>query len=177
MGDHDYSASCLSSRPHDIRDIYLHYFGCLKVNERDAYLKTLPEHKQERITREEERIRDLRALFEVEDDTKALVYRLKNSLNAYLKRPVATASATQQPTKPTKDNAFGMSAYAIFFRDSVGYNEPLCSDQFPNQKIPIDKLIHHKEPSTNPLMQSCEKNEIRYFHIPGNNMEWMEVHT
>ena len=175
MGDHDFPATCLSSKDHAARDIYLHYFGCLKAAEREAYLNQLPEYKQNRIKAEAQRIQNLRAVFEEEDATKALVQRLTTSLNNFFRTSTRRQTPTHDPEKPTKDNAFGMNAYAIFFRNSEPYMDQHCSDQFPNQKIPIKDLIYKKDVTTNPLMRSCEKNEIRYFHIPGNNMEWIEV--
>ena len=76
---------------------------------------------------------------------------------------------------PTKDNGFGMSAYAIFLRSGLPYNDENCSDKFPNQKISIEELLLKPDEATNPLMRKCEENEIRYFHLPGNNMHWVEV--
>lgn len=177
MGDHDYTATCLSSADHDVRDMYLHYFGCLKTTGRAEYLKSLPLHKQQRINAEAQRIRDLRALFESQDDTRALVQKLSNSLNHYFKRSTRRQISAPTPEKLTKDNAFGMNAYAIFFRDSVPYKDEHCSDQFPNQKILIKDLIYNRDEKTNPLLRKAAKKEIRYFHIPGNNMEWIEVKT
>lgn len=69
-----------------------------------------------------------------------------------------------------------MDAYAIFFRNSEPHDDESCSDNFPNQKFPIKDLIYQKA-AGNPLMRPCKQNEVRYFHLPGNNMEWIEVCT
>ena len=175
MGGHDYPATCLSSKDHDIRDTHLHYFGCLRATEREAYLNALPEYEQERIKAETQRIKGLRALFEAEDDTKAIVQRLTTSLNNFFGRRTRRETTTQPSTKPTKENAFGMNAYAIFFRNSEPFDDERCLDRFPNQKLAAKDLIYSKDATVNPLVSPCAETDIRYFHIPGNNMEWVEV--
>jgi hypothetical protein len=176
MGDHDFPPTCLSSKEHgsDVRDVLLHYFGCLRETERERYLASLPVHKQERIKNEETRIKKQRALFENQDHTKDLVRRLRNSLSHYFGR-ARPHEAGQPFTKLLKENAWGMNAYAVFFRNSEPYTDPKCLDKFPNQKLAIKDLLYLKDETKNPLMRPCEDNEIRYFHLPGNNMEWIEV--
>jgi hypothetical protein len=80
-------------------------------------------------------------------------------------------------TKPSKDNGFGFHAYAVFYRNSAPYDDSFCNDKFPNQRTPLKDLLYNKVKAVNPLMRDCEKdeNEIRWFHFPGNNMEWVEV--
>ena len=177
MGDHDYPATCLSSFEHgnDVRDVVLHYFGCLRESEREAYFNTLLPHKQHRIEQERARIRDQRALFEAEDRTKDLVRKFKNSLGHFFPRRRGTPESSTNSVKLSKDNAWEMNAYALFFRNSERYSDPNCTDRFPNQKVPVKDLLYNEDKNTNPLMRDCEENEIRYFHLPGNNMEWVEV--
>lgn len=78
---------------------------------------------------------------------------------------------------PKVENGFGVDASMIFFRDSKPYTDTQsCPHEvFPNQKISIQNLIYDKNKDRNPLMRDCGNNEFRYFHIPGNNMEWVEV--
>jgi hypothetical protein len=66
--DLDYSANldtCLSPRQHNsaISDLQLLYSGCLRYNEREAFLAFLPQEEQRKIE-EKDRIRKLRATFE-----------------------------------------------------------------------------------------------------------------
>ncbi len=68
-----------------------------------------------------------------------------------------------------------MSAYAIFKKKAGFYDDERCTDTFPDQRIRIKDLLYNKDKNANPLMSDCEEDEIRYFHIPSNNMEWVEV--
>jgi hypothetical protein len=54
------------------------------------------------------------------------------------------------------------------------YDHPALEDKFPNQKVPLSLLLEDS-PKENPLMWKCEEDMIRYFHIPANNMSWVEV--
>jgi hypothetical protein len=67
-----------------------------------------------------------------------------------------------------------INAPMIFFKNSRPYDIPGIENSFPNQKIPI-KMLLAEEPDANPLMQPCEDNVVRYFHLPANNMIWVEV--
>jgi hypothetical protein len=75
--------------------------------------------------------------------------------------------------RPT--NRFGLNANMILFEDSKKYTDPTYPDKFPNQKIPIEELLYNEDPELNPLMKPCPPNRIRYFHLPANNMSWVEV--
>jgi hypothetical protein len=178
MGDHDYPATCVSSFEHgnDVRNVLLHYFGCLREQEREEYLQSLPRYKQERIENERIRIKEQRALFENEEETKDLVNAFKRSLNNYFRQSRAHHESSGNHTRLSKENAYGMNGYALFFRNSEPYSDPSCFDQFPNQKLAVKDLVFNEDPKTNPLMRECADNEIRYFHLPGNNMEWVEVY-
>jgi hypothetical protein len=221
MGDHDSPGTCLSTVPHgppfrqDVRDVLLHYFGCLrgdgkrdenknllptrKLNEaetatevkrlceeyqRQAFYNSLPLYKQQRIDEEKRRIGDLRALFENDDNNRGLVKRFRTSLNAWLRRPLETERGTLPDEKKLcKENAFGLSGYMMFFENKeggttsgyTGVKDEAFPEKFPNQKIPLKELLYNTDPGTNPLMKPCKDGMIRYFHLPGNNMEWIEV--
>jgi hypothetical protein len=186
MGDHDYRPSCLSDQPHDqaIRDPLLHYFGCLRDKEKKKYFDSLKPHKehyQHRITEEEKRIREQRALFETEeDDTRALIKSLKDSLRKW--REIRKRKQTENENggghyiRPSRANGFGMKAYMMFYKNATPFTDPTFPDKFPNQKISVEDLLLKKEDvnTKNPLMRPCGEDEIRYFHLPGNNMEWIE---
>jgi hypothetical protein len=178
MGDHENPKVCLSEFEHGshVLDVLVHYFGCLREEKRNEYLKSLQPHKQKRIEIEKNRIRDQRVLFESEQDTKHLVAMFKMSLHRYLNRQqTANQEPINKPEKPSAANGYGMNAYALFFRESEGYSDSTCFEEFPNQKLPLKDLLYNKDKKTNPLMRDCEENEIRYFHLPANNMDWVEV--
>ena len=182
MGDHDYSATYLSSfeHGHNVRDVLLHYFGCLRDAERGDFFKTLPLYKQERIEMEERRIRNLRAFLEEEETTKELIRKFKTSLSHWLGRTSHRISDKQtavcEPSeKPLKENCFGMDAQVIYFNYSRPHHFSGCAGKFPNQTIPMRVLLYDMDRKTNPLIQPCQEGMIRYFHLPANNMEWVEV--
>lgn len=176
MGDRDSPNTCLSSNEHggSVRDTFLHYFGCLTNAQREIYFETLPQHEKDRIKAEKSRIAAQRAYFEGGDETKGMVDRLKRYLHTRFPSLADRENALPIPTWPTKDNAFGLSAYRIFFKNSEPFTDTHYPDQYPNQRIAVKDLLD-KNVETNPLMQKCGDNEIRYFHLPGNNMEWIEV--
>ena len=94
------------------------------------------------------------------------------------------------------EDYFNMNTYAMYFKkneaspgsggseDSETSPEPQTwighdsddtsfSGRFPNQKIPAETLLDQRQDS--PLKRSSGSNCIRYFHIPTNNMKWVEV--
>jgi hypothetical protein len=216
MGDHDNPPTCLSTLKHDlhVRDVVLHYFGCLRENERAEFFNDLPPYKKQRIIDEEKRIRQQRALFEKEEETAILVDDFKKSHNEYFqslspekreqikdkekrlgkqrsilevqkspespnkafsRQSTSSLDGASNVTKPSKENGFGFHAYAVFYKKSEPWNDDSCIDQFPNQKKPLKDLLYHKIKAENPLMRDCDEDEIRWFHFPGNNMDWIEV--
>lgn len=186
MGDHDSPQTCLSSHEHDhaVRDVLLHYFGCLKRDDRKKYYDTLNEHHKRRIREEHRRIRAHRALFEGRDD--GLVRLLTSSLshlrqsarykNLQHRGPAEdkVESGPESP-EPRSPNGYGLNANMILFNDSKKYTDPDYPEEFPNQKIPLDDLLYKEDKAINPLYKECPKNMIRYFHLPANNMSWVEV--
>ena len=67
-------------------------------------------------------------------------------------------------------------AKMIFFKDSVPYTLPdFLPEEFPDQKIPLKRLLYDEDPLRNPLTRSYPDGMIRYFHVPGNDMKWVEV--
>ncbi|KAI1170181.1 hypothetical protein F4777DRAFT_134547 [Nemania sp. FL0916] len=66
----------------------------------------------------------------------------------------------------------------IQFQNSKGFTDPdqRLSGEFPNQTTTIDKLLDESNPEENLLYKDRESdsNHIKYFHIPSNNMTWVE---
>jgi hypothetical protein len=73
-----------------------------------------------------------------------------------------------------------LKARVIYFKKEsekgqlTPYNHPTIGGVFPNQYVPLNLLLENN-PKINPLMWKCEENMIRYFHMPANNMLWVEV--
>ncbi|RDA83237.1 hypothetical protein CP532_5799 [Ophiocordyceps camponoti-leonardi (nom. inval.)] len=78
-----------------------------------------------------------------------------------------TESTSNQPH-------FGYNGWHISFQSGTGgVNNPDCYGEFPHQKIEIQKLLSDKENS--PLRKVREKGRLQYFHLPANNMAWVEA--
>lgn len=75
-----------------------------------------------------------------------------------------------------KESNYGYNGWVIAFEKGKGgvtIEHPLCHGQFPNQKISIQQLLYNK--SQTPLKRTESKKQLRYFHLPANNMKWVEV--
>lgn len=174
--------TCLSKDPHHerIADARLHYFGCLNDSERQRFFNGLPKHSQRRIRTEELRIEQARARLEFAPDSK-MGCKLKAFKEGVLEwrqlhgRRESNATAMSTMKMPSEKGIDAdIKAPMIFFKDSQPYNIPGVANDFPHQKISIKKLLADKK-DQNPLMQPCEENMVRYFHLPANNMIWVEV--
>ncbi|KAI0185285.1 hypothetical protein EV127DRAFT_515449 [Xylaria flabelliformis] len=89
---------------------------------------------------------------------------------------------------PTEENEWitgkreeteGFRAGVMYFRKSKlgnawkGHSHEHCDETYPNQKLSIQKILDPKN-AENPLAQMPHGDELRYFHFPANNMEWIE---
>lgn len=73
-----------------------------------------------------------------------------------------------------KEPDYGYNGWLMAFEDGKrGIDDPQCYGQFPHQKISIRKLLYNKDET--PLARSENKDNLRYFHLPANNMAWVEV--
>ena len=78
----------------------------------------------------------------------------------------------------SETGTYGMEANIMHFRKGRGgythnYKHREVVGQFPNQEIDINYLLADSE--DNPLKEVCAADSIRYFHLPSNNMDWVEV--
>jgi hypothetical protein len=150
------------------------------VSARDRFFDALPEKYQQRIRREERRIEQLRAKLECQPDTKAgaMLREFQESMDDWRRlhpwMPVEPKQTPRTPLNLDESIDSEIKAPMIFFKDSRPYDIPGVENAFPNQKIPLNKLLADDKYS-NPLMQPCDDNMVRYFHLPANNMTWVEV--
>jgi hypothetical protein len=173
---------CLSTEEHDNRilDVSRHYFGCLRVSARQHFYNTLSEKSQRRVCREARRIAQLRTELECLPETKAgaLLKGFKESISDWRGinglASIGENTTTRLPNYPDSSADSEIKASMIFFKNSRPYDIPGVDNTFPNQKISVKKLLAD-EPDANPLMKPCDDNMIRYFHLPANNMIWVEV--
>jgi hypothetical protein len=174
----------------------LHYFGCLKFSERAQFLDSLRDTDvvlRTRILEGENRIAKLRKLFEAEGVDTATGKLLKSFKSTLSQRSNGGRSHPHSNVRAPGSNIGNREdlgedlllndtkANAIYFKKDQQdehpgpYSEPHLGDgKFPDQKVPLSLLLS-KDKKKNPLMWKCEDGMIRYFHIPANNMTWIEV--
>ncbi|KAK3389773.1 hypothetical protein B0H63DRAFT_464311 [Podospora didyma] len=187
-------STCLSGEPHGHRvsDPTVHYFGCLRVSKRDRFFNTLPLESKQRILRRIDRIDDLRHRLETAQCDTTAAARLRDFKHAMsnwfaaVDRPHASftpgtafESSSRRPSGMTA--YFGsedlvndyIKAPVVYFKDGRPFDVPGLSNSFPSQKVIMSDLLSEDE-TRNPLMQSVEEGTVRYFHLPANNMAWVE---
>lgn len=79
---------------------------------------------------------------------------------------------------PSDEVSYGLKACIMHFKKGSGghthkYSHDEVKGEFPDQKILIEELL--KGTSNNPLREPCKPDQFRYFHLPTNNMAWIEV--
>ena len=174
--------TCLSTQRHDDRvlDVVLHYFGCLEASEHETYFASLPPKSQRRIVEEKARIQRLRSHFDArpKTETGVLLKKFKGTLSDWrklnLRREPEPETSQILDVLPDPSVDGDIKASMIYFKDSRPFDVPGVDNTFPDQNIPVKELLCDDEES-NPLMQSCEEGIFRYFHLPANNMIWVEV--
>jgi hypothetical protein len=188
MGDHDVLSTCLSSIPHEftIRDYMIHYFGCLRQNERSSFFDSLTLNQQEEIVYEGIRVRKLRNAIEGGSETSKLVASFTAELASWRRNGRLGKESSKDLGKDGDvrdlrgeelagdDVGFGMDAHVIYYKDSSPYSHPSLRGSFPDQKVPVNDLFKD-DPERNLLMRSCDEGMICHFHFPANNMSWVEV--
>jgi len=70
---------------------------------------------------------------------------------------------------------YGHNGWLMLFKDGKRGTEMEnrhCSGKFPHQKIEIQQLLSKE---VDLLRRTENPNDLRYFHLPANNMAWVEV--
>lgn len=111
------------------------------------------------------------------DYKKALGYWKKSrqrprNLNIDQPRPPPLLSYVLE--EHTEDVTYAIEANVIYYKNKMPYDHQRFEGTLPNQKIPLKNLLHDDE-RNNPFMWECENDMIRYFHVPVNNMAWIEL--
>jgi len=183
-----------------IEDGLLHFSACLKFSEREGYLESLQGTERlelrQRIVDELARTARLRKIFEAEGlktETGRLLKSFKATLHQqFQRRRARQKSSESEPSSHvpiTKSKNLDdevtevvledLRANVIYFKKRAKdahphpYDHPELEGTFPNQRVPLGLLL--RDNPKNPLMWKCEEDMIRYFHIPANNMSWVEV--
>lgn len=88
---------------------------------------------------------------------------------------------TSEPTRPRiqlddMNEDLDVSVNMMFFNNSTPQTlNEFLPEEFPDQKIPLNRLLYDEDPERNPLLRKCPEDTIRYFHVPANDMKWVEV--
>ena len=163
-----------------VLDPSLHYFGCLKASQRDEFFTQLPRTSQRQIVQECRRIRRLRVFVEANptSDAGAILKEFKHGAKDWYRhdRKLGVDEDEYSPQKDALHTSVeeDIMAGMTFFKNGQPHTIPGLDEKFPNQKISVQQLLAD-DPDINPLMQPCESGTLRYFHLPANNMVWVEV--
>lgn len=90
----------------------------------------------------------------------------------------SSESSSNIPLVASEDKPdYGLKACIMHFVKGGGghthiHKHKKVIGNFPNQKISVDELLTKSE--DNPLNEECPPNRLRYFHLPTNNMAWIE---
>jgi len=83
---------------------------------------------------------------------------------------------TPKEKRPPPKDSYGLTVTKITLRKCD--SKTSTSTSFMNydiEKYPLDQCLFKTGPKKSPLSEKCEPDTIRYFHIPANNMQWIEV--
>jgi hypothetical protein len=191
----DVDEECQSGYDHKKDHEVIHYFGCLQVSERHAYFNRLEKKEQDRLKAESARFARLRGYFydqEPGTTAKILIQDLKECLDKWrdlhdksrdpqlnepnLKPADEVLKKDVEHLKKAPENDPDLKANVIYYKGGQKYDHPkFLPDVFPHQKIAVEHLLNEDDKNENPLMMDCDKDMIRYFHLPANNMHWVEA--
>ncbi|KAK4446027.1 hypothetical protein QBC34DRAFT_470608 [Podospora aff. communis PSN243] len=196
MSRQQYPSTCLSDKPHELRvsDVTTHFNGCLRVSKRRKFFESLPLESQSRIIRDNERIVELRHRLETPEFDSTAASRLRDFKLAMANWSVTTgrphashASTPGHDSLPDSRRPSGLPSYSpsshdvnehikapvVYFKDGIPTDAPGLPNHFPTQHVTMADLLS-QDPTRNPILQPSSSDTIRYFHLPANNMIWVE---
>jgi hypothetical protein len=196
MSRQQYPSTCLSDKPHDLRvsDVTIHFNGCLRVSKRRKFFESLPLESQSRIIRDNERIAELRHRLETSEFDSAAASRLRAFKLAMANWCVTTGrphaahvSAPGHDSMPDSRRPSGLPSYTssshdvnehikapvVYFKNGIPTDAPGLPNHFPTQHVTMADLLS-QDATRNPILQPSSSDTIRYFHLPANNMIWVE---
>lgn len=197
MAPNSSPSTCLSDRPHAnlVSDPVVHFNGCLPAAKQRRFYESLPQDSQERISRVHRKILELRQRLETTQHDSTAGARLRDFNQAMAQWCAATGRRPRAPyASPAKpgSSSWGsqssrypppqeakdlvdshIKAPIIYFKDGLPCNVPGLPKTFPNQKVTVADLLSDN-PARNPIMQPTDDDVVRYFHLPANNMAWVE---
>ncbi|KAK4235881.1 hypothetical protein C8A03DRAFT_17421 [Achaetomium macrosporum] len=197
---HHSPSTCLSDRAHENRVSdrpAVHINRCLPAAKQRRFYDSLPPESQQRITRVNGKILELRQRLDSTPNGSTAGARLKDFKRAMGQWSAATGrhayasdttraksgSGSWRSRTPGTPQLRGtddldsvdrrVKASAIYFKDGQPYDIPGLPKSFPHQKLSVADLLSENE-AANPILQPAEDGVTRYFHLPANNMVWVE---
>ncbi|KAK4182905.1 magnesium transport protein cora [Podospora australis] len=187
-------STCLSDVQHDhgVSDPAIHYNGCLRTPKRARFYASLPTESQQQITRVNNKTSGLRHRLETSEHDStagACLSTFKDALTQW-RAPTGRPHGFHTHNQSTHSRSwastrsFGFAppddivndhikAPVMYLQNGHPVDTPRISSTFPQQKVTMADLLS-KDETRNPIMQPCEEGTIRYFHLPANNMIWVE---
>ncbi|KAE9376262.1 hypothetical protein N431DRAFT_479578 [Stipitochalara longipes BDJ] len=178
--------TCVWNEPHDnnIQDVCLHYFGCVQYERRDNYFQTLGPRDQQLIRSRAERTQKVKEYIKQDRTMIPVLDDLAESLREFRAPTVIVGSTPEtlnsKDGESTHRSCDGMFAGIVLFRNAEPHPDPrLPNRQWPNQEIPLETLLYDRSDVSNPLagakaLSGNDDNWLQWFHLPANNMEWVE---
>ncbi|KAK1749788.1 magnesium transport protein cora [Echria macrotheca] len=181
-------ATCISGKPHDhhVSDVTIHYNGCLRASKRDKFFQSLSPESRARIIRDNEKIAELRHRLETAQCDSTAAARLRTFKQAMTQWSAAVGRPYVSYAFDDSRRPSGMVGYAsedlvneyikapvYCFQNGRPVDMPGVPGRFPSQKVTVADLLSDDE-TRNPLMQPVDDDVVRYFHLPANNMMWVE---
>jgi hypothetical protein len=102
-------------------------------------------------------------------------YRAHLSLLQRVESWKISADPLRPITSLEEDKGYSFVAYKITLKrtQEAQGSQTSSFNEYSLDTRPVHDILYNKE--DNPLTEKCEKNTIRYFHFPANNMLWVEV--
>jgi len=106
---------------------------------------------------------------------------LRERVATWAPPPTTSVTSANRVDRGPVSTFYGFRASAIYFKSdgevfrgtTYESNKFDNNYKFPNQKVSMDEIMN--ENADNLLRKECDKDHIRYFHFPTNNMAWVEV--
>lgn len=185
MGDREDPHTCLSDdSKHNVRHFELHYFGCLREEDKDRYFCGLKSEEQTQIRDTEAKITRVLKEIHQEEAGSSLIQDIKELRRRFFKKPAPLTNGNQPFTERTPahgqlSDTPSSTHSSIVEEQCHGYEmsasiillDPKSPQHFEELKV----SVHDLDGTSNPIREPCPIGRFRYFHLPHNNMKWVMV--
>ncbi|RDW62070.1 hypothetical protein BP6252_11503 [Coleophoma cylindrospora] len=151
-----------------------------------AWREEAKERRSEYLRKLQRRKEDYQAgqLGSTENTSKMLSFENEERiLNLVPKWSENASSSHPRPAQtnhdPADDATYGLKACIMHFTKGKGghthryQRDGVVTGKFPDQKVQVEELL--KDSPENPLRETSKSAPFRYFHLPTNNMAWIEA--